>query len=695
MKDWQEKRQKSLAELSLGAHIMAYLITIIILIVVANLKEYTFYTSTIILVGTILPATIFILLDYHFLQQGDKQRVLLWWNITKHTVLFLVITVVLANSQREHLCLFGSIYLLPVALSCITLGKRWGIAFAGSAMISLFLLWRGMDFTGNQATEPFEALLVLGGILFILAWFLSGILEVEKENAGQLRQERDLIARMMDTSPAGIMVLDRYRNIVYVNTRLEHIFDLKGPVLQELFNEKITGSEDDVSCSPAEVFWKVLAGGKPVYNNLGTIYHNEKETAYLSVSGAPIFDSEGEVEQVVLTVNDITQQKKMNEEILKTDKLNSIGLLAGGIAHDFNNFMAVILGNISLVKIRNKDKKISVYVEHMENASLQARELTRKLFVFAKGGAPVKKTIHMQKLLMDTAGFVLSGSMSVHEIQVTEDLYPVEADESQIGQVINNILINAVQAMPAGGKISLTACNLTLRDHEIKNVLPLPSGEYVRITIVDEGIGIPANQLDKIFDPFFSTKSRGSGLGLATAHTIIQNHGGLIQVESQPDTGTTFYIYLPAYAGTCLDSWENEELHFGEGRILIMDDDELILNTCGEMLKYLGYQVSCAYDGAEAIRLYKEALLGGAESPYVAVIMDLTIPGGMGGKEAIKQLRGLDPAVKAIVSSGYSDDPVIANYKDYGFSGCVNKPYQIKDLSEGLVEIIGNKVTVN
>lgn len=501
-----------------------------------------------------------------------------------------------------------------------------------------------------------------------------------------------MIARMMDTSPAGIMVLDSHQNIVYANTLLEQIFGLKGPALQELFNQKTTKSEENLSDSPAEVFRKVITGGEPVFNYLWTIYHNKEKTAYLSVSGAPIFDSEGDVEMVVLTVNDITRQKKMNEEILKADKLDSIGLLAGGIAHDFNNFMTVILGNISLVKIRNKNEKIRANIEHMEKAALQARDLTRKLFVFAKGGAPVKKTVHLQKLLMDTVGFVLSGSMSVHEIKVAEDLFPVKADEAQIGQVINNILINAVQSMPGGGKIFLTACNIILRDGEMKNVLPLSPGEYVCITIVDEGIGIPACHLGKIFDPFFSTKPNESGLGLATAHTIIQNHGGLIQVESQPDTGTTFHIYLPASSGTYHVTLENEGLYFGEGRILIMDDDELILRTCGEMLKYLGYQVSYAYDGDEAIRLYKEAAEGLTGAAYDAVIMDLTIPGGIGGKEAIKQLRRFDPAAKAIVSSGYSDDSVVANYKNYGFSGCVNKPYQIKELSEVLVKILDNNL---
>ena len=690
MKDWKLKREKSLGELSLVAHILAYLVTISILIVIYNLKEFSYYASTFLLIGTILPAALFILLDYR-IQQIHKHYVLKWWNIAKHTVLFIIVTVVLATSPGEQLWLFGSIYLFPVALSCITLGKQWGTVFAGASFISIFLLTDSMNFAENQVSGTLEATLVLGSIFFLLAWFLGGILEVEKENAGQLRQERDLIARMMDTSPAGIMVLDRFRNIVYANTRLEEIFDLGSPELEELLNQKNIGSEKNVSHSPTEVFRKVLSRRTPVYNYLGTINHSKEKTAYLSISGAPIFDSDGEVEQVVLTVNDITQQKKLNEEILKADKLDSIGLLAGGIAHDFNNFMTVILGNISLLKMRNIEEKNKSNIEHMEKAALQARELTSKLFVFSKGGTPVKKPIYLQKLLIDTIGFVLSGSTSVHEIHVAEDLFPIEVDETQIGQVINNILINAVQAMPGGGKIFLTACNLKIRSDEIKT-LPLSPGKYIRITISDEGVGIPSSHLDKIFDPFFSTKPNGSGLGLATAHTIIQNHGGLIQVESQPGNGTTFNIYLPASVSTCLDSLENEKLYFGKGRILIMDDDELILKTCGEMLTYLGYQVSYASDGGEAIRLYKEASERGAGHDYDAVIMDLTIPGGIGGKETVKQLRLLDPAVKALVSSGYSDDSVIANYKDYGFSGCINKPYQIKELSETLAQVLDSRV---
>lgn len=692
MINWQELRQKNLLEMSLVAHVLAYLITIIILIVVGNLTEYTFYVSTLLLGSIVLPAALFILLDYHYFQQVYNRSILSWWNISKHTALFVIITVVLANSPREQLWLFGSIYLLPVVLSCITLGKNWGITFAGAATISILLLTNGTGFPGNQELGTLEATLVLGGVFFLLAWFLGGILEIEKENARQLRQEKDLIARMMDTSPAGIMVLDRSGKTVYANTRLEQIFGLKSPALNKPFNQTETSSLKNPFKGQLEVFHKVMSEKKPALNYSDTTSSSKGEK-YLSISGAPIFDSEGNVEQVVLTVNDITQQKKMNEEIMKTEKLNSISILAGGIAHDFNNFMTVILGNISLVQMRDIDEKSKQNVEHMEKAALQARELTGKLFVFARGGTPVKKPIHLRKLLKDTIDFVLSGSTSFYKVQIAEDLYPTEADEAQIGQVINNVLINALQAMPEGGRISLTACNLDVRNDMIENTLPLSPGQYVRITIVDEGIGIPSSHLDKIFDPFFSTKPDGTGLGLATCHTIVQNHGGLIQVESQPGIGTEFNIYLPASNRTFLVSKTSENLHFGEGNILIMDDDELILKTCGEMLRYLGYRFSCTRDGSEAIKLYQEAAKGESKSAYDAVIMDLTVPGGMGGKEAIKRLKRLNPEVKAIVSSGYSDDPVIASYKEYGFSGCVNKPYQIKELSEALANVLECKVS--
>ncbi len=689
MKDWRKKRKENLAELTLGTHILAYLLAIIILVSAETFfEEYTFNTTCILLISTVLPAAVFVLLDYHFLQGSYDSRVMRVWNITKLTLLYAVITAVFMKFQGEHLWLFASIYLLPVVLSSITLGKRWGMVFAATAVGSIFFLSGGMGFAGNQNVNTVEAILVLGGIFILFAWLFGGILEVEQETTEKISQERDLIMKMMDTSPAGIMVLGYNREIVYANARVEQIFSSGCVELQEMINRGVLFSpgESTPSCLD-KVFQSVLARGEPVYNYLETITRDGAKDTYVSVSGAPISKPDGGIEQVVLAVDDVTKQKIIAEEMLKADKLESLGLLAGGIAHDFNNYLAVILGNISLVKIWNENEKAARSLEHMEKAVLQARELTRKLFIFARGGAPVRKTLQLNNLLLDTVGFALCGSMVAYETRLADDLRPVEADEAQIGQVINNILLNAVQAMPNGGKIKLAAANMTIDRTE--SGLPLPQGDYIHISITDEGIGIPADQLGKIYDPFFSTKPKGSGLGLATVYTIVQSHGGLIRAESEPGVGTTFNIYLPASTKhSPADLEESEELYIGEARILIMDDDELLLKACGDMLIHLGCRVSYALDGAEMVRLYQEAAEAQAGSAYDVVIMDLTIPGGMGGVEAMERLRRLDPGVKAIVSSGYSDSSVITRYKNYGFSGYVNKPYRMKELSEVLKKVL-------
>lgn len=517
---------------------------------------------------------------------------------------------------------------------------------------------------------------------------LKRALKELETNIGQIRQECGLAALAIENSPSGIVILDRERNFVYANARSEQLFGIWRHELQRAFEQDMIGfAGGDALVCLAEVFQRVLATGKPVFNYPGTSFSTGDNTVYLSVNGAPIFNQTGSIEQVVLSVNDLTRHKMETEEILKADKLESLGLLSGGIAHDFNNFLAVILGNVSLVKMQNKDDTISKNLEHIEKAVIRASELTQKLFVFTRGGAAVKKPLNLQKLLLDSVGFVLSGSASVYEINITDDLLLVEADEVQIVQVINNILINAVQAMSGGGKIEITASNLTAGGDQ-QTVALLPDGEYVLISIADHGPGIPADHLGKIFDPFFSTKPKGSGLGLAGAYMIVQNHGGLIRVESLPGAGTTFSIYLPAMKSSCSALLEEKEdkLYFGEGRILVMDDDEHIREICKDMLEYLGYRVSQARDGMDALQIYREAIKVGL--PYAAVIMDLTVPGGVGAKEAIEVLRRLDPTVKAVVSSGYSNDPVIANYQDHGFSGYLQKPYQISELSALLNKLI-------
>jgi CheY-like chemotaxis protein/anti-sigma regulatory factor (Ser/Thr protein kinase) len=371
----------------------------------------------------------------------------------------------------------------------------------------------------------------------------------------------------------------------------------------------------------------------------------------------------------------------MEEELLRTEKLESIGILAGGIAHDFNNLLTAILGNISLVRLC-VDPEDDIYerMVEAEEASLRAKDLTQQLLTFSKGGAPVKKIVSISELVRESAIFALRGSDVKCDFSVPDDLWAVEVDEGQISQAIQNLIINADQAMPEGGTIHASCKNVTICEDDIKI---LKDGRYVMISIKDHGVGIPEENLEKIFDPYFTTKERGSGLGLATTYSIIKKNGGHITVESEVGVETTFHIYLPASKKRPIKKEKRgKRADIIKGKILVMDDEEMVRLVARTMLKRIGYEVESANDGAEAIELYKKAKELG--QPFDAVIMDLTVPGGMGGKEAIKKILDVDPEVKAIVSSGYFNDPVMADFKRYGFCGVVAKPYTIRELSEVL-----------
>jgi two-component system cell cycle sensor histidine kinase/response regulator CckA len=379
---------------------------------------------------------------------------------------------------------------------------------------------------------------------------------------------------------------------------------------------------------------------------------------------------------------DITDRKKMENELLQVQKLDSIGILAGGIAHDFNNLLTAILGNISLAKMYVMEKEVYTHLIEVEKASLRAKDLTQQLLTFSKGGAPVKKTTFIADLIKDSANFALRGSNVKCDFFISPDLWPAEVDEGQINQVINNLIINAHQAMPNGGTIQVQCDNVTIN---ADSVLPLKAGYYVKISIKDNGTGISQENIQKIFDPYFTTKPNGSGFGLSTSYSIIKNHNGHISVESKSGTGTTFYIYLPASPKGFSVKEKEDRLITGHGKILLMDDEETVRMVTGKMLRHLGYEVEFAKDGEEAIRLYKSAKKSGR--PFDAVIMDLTVPGGMGGKEAIIKLNKIEPSVKAIVASGYFNDPVMAEFNKYGFCGVVSKPFTIVELSQALHRI--------
>ena len=386
---------------------------------------------------------------------------------------------------------------------------------------------------------------------------------------------------------------------------------------------------------------------------------------------------------VQCNIRSITERKKLEEDLLIAQKLEAVGILAGGIAHDFNNILTAIIGNISMAKMQARpEDEISHLLSEAETASIRAQTLTRQLLTFAKGGAPLKETASIKDILKTSSSFVLHGSKSDCEFLIADDLWLAEVDVGQMNQVINNLVINANQAMTEGGTIQVAAENLIIDNGQ---GFPFKPGRYIRITIKDQGVGIAKDHLLKLFDPYYTTKQEGSGLGLATTHSIIKKHGGHITVESQLGVGTTFHVYLPASDRIVAVKVE-VKLIKGQGRILVMDDEASLQELVGMMLEKLGYESEFAKDGAATIRMVKEAKE--AEKPYDAVILDLTIPGKMGGKEAIKKLLEIDPELKAIVFSGYSNDPILANFEEYGFKGMMPKPFELRTLGKVLHEVL-------
>ena len=412
--------------------------------------------------------------------------------------------------------------------------------------------------------------------------------------------------------------------------------------------------------------------------------HRNGTWRWFESSGRAFETADGELRYVGI-LRDITDRKRYEDELFKAEKLESLGVLAGGIAHDFNNLLTVILGNISVSKMNLKSSdKIYTRLTEAENASFRARDLTSQLLTFSKGGAPVKEYVHtLGELIKDTASFAVSGSKVKCDFDIADDLWPAEVDGGQISQVIHNLVINSDHAMPDGGVITVRAANTAAEGPDGGE-----DGKYIKITIADGGIGMTEELAEKIFDPYFTTKQKGSGLGLATVYSIVKNHGGRIEVESEIGVGTKFDVYLPAAVRKITYMDDGNDLRSGEGRILIMDDEETVRQVAGEMMRRLGYTAEEAADGQEAITKYLEAR--DSEEPFDAVMFDLTVPGGMGGKEAFARLLEMDPGVRAIVSSGYSNDPIMANFKEFGFRGAIAKPYNIHEFERVLTSLPQN-----
>ncbi|MEW6291442.1 MAG: PAS domain S-box protein [Thermodesulfobacteriota bacterium] len=502
-----------------------------------------------------------------------------------------------------------------------------------------------------------------------------------------LAAEKEQLAVTLRSIGDGVITTDTLGRVVMLNMVAEKLTgwpqeEAAGRPLPEVFRiiNARTGEPVD---NPAD---KILASGNIIglANHTVLIARNGSKR-HIADSGAPIIDPDSRIIGVVLVFRDVTEKLHYEQEILKVKKLESVGVLAGGIAHDFNNILTAIMGNITLARrFIDPATKAFPLLDEAEKASLRAKGLTQQLLTFAKGGSPVRQISSIASIIQECASFALRGSNVSCTFDMADDLWLVNVDQDQMSQVVQNMIINARQAMPQGGTISITCRNRPLGVIAGNNA----AHDGVSIIIRDTGIGIPEELLDKIFDPYFSSKAHGSGLGLAICHSIIRNHDGSIKVASTPGQGTSFEIVLPACREAVSEVKAEDHVVLPEkkGTILVMDDEEIVRTVVENILQHLGYQVLLAKNGEEAIGLYRQALQAG--EAIDAIIMDLTIPGGMGGHEAAGKILQINPAARVVVSSGYANDPIMANYRNYGFCAAVTKPFQLQSLMRTLQQVL-------
>ncbi len=503
-----------------------------------------------------------------------------------------------------------------------------------------------------------------------------------------LAEEKERLAVTLRSIGDGVITTDISGNVVLLNKIAEKLTgwsneEAVGRPLEEVFHI-INEQTREICENPAK---KVITSGQIVglANHTILVTKDGKELS-IADSGAPILDDQSNIIGVVLVFRNVTEQIRTEKELLKVKKLESIGVLAGGIAHDFNNILTAILGNVNLAAL---DPHLSPGTKNLldetEKASHRAKALTQQLLTFAKGGEPVKEAASLESVIKDSANFILHGEKVACRYEIPEGLWLVDIDKGQMSQVIQNIVLNASHAMPEGGTIQISCKNID--PLHIKSINLPRDKKFVEITITDSGIGIPANLIEKIFDPYFSTKQKGSGLGLAISYSIITKHNGQVVLKSTPGVGTTFTLYIPASTQQHEKEERAESLEEGDGKakIMVMDDEELVREIAKTMLTRLGHEVVLAHDGAEALNLYKE--YRDSDEPIDIVIMDLTIPGGMGGEDAVKEVLTFDSGAKVIVSSGYSNDPIMANFQEYGFCAAIVKPYLLQELTKVINQV--------
>ncbi len=522
--------------------------------------------------------------------------------------------------------------------------------------------------------------------LAAVAHTLAGIV-IHRRTEEALRKSERKLRNITSNLGEGIIVLDAFGRLVFVNPESERLLGLSEEemLFHDIDDLVVVRGEGAGAAEDESPFRRVLQSGIRCSSEDALFRRKDGSLLPVAYVSTP-FMEKGQVTGSITAFRDISERKGLEKELLKSQKDESLGVLAGGVAHDFNNLLTAIWGNINLAKLYVDPEEEIVYdrLSSAEEALRRARDLAQQLLIFARGSRPLRKPIPSARFVYGAVSFALSGSNVRPSFHFDDNPKPFEVDEGLMNQVIHNLVVNAQDAMPEGGEIKICCENVSVHAGDD---LPLPEGEYVKISIRDQGTGIEKEDLPRIFEPFFTTKPEGNGLGLAASDAIVRKHGGCITVDSDPGVETLFTLYLPASDQEVAPPGGGGEVAFrGRGKILVMDDEEMIRAVAGQMLTRIGYAVEFASNGDEALEYFEEARLSG--SPFSAVLLDLTIPGGMGGIKTIERLREIDPGVIAIVSSGYSDDPVLADYANYGFQGALPKPYKIFELSEVLHEVI-------